>query len=333
MPPPPYWFGAKSTIAPLPLPREQPARLTLPADLPPGPIRWTVANANGAGLRTGIFWVGDGPEVARRGRRQGAAEAARTAGHGFRPAGTIEEVDRYRFTVAKAGPVTCELFARRLGVNLNAAVTIRDAAGRMVADAVDTEGEDAALTFIAAAGAEYTVSLHDIDFRGDRSFVYRLTLTPGPRILATIPAVGQRGKTRPVEFVGLGLASGQPKLESVVRPVTFPADPQQETFAYRLETPGGTTPAFAIPLSDREETLAGPGPERRLTLPAAVTGVLDQGRPRPVSAARARRATSGTWRWRPGGSARRSTWRWPSKAPTARNWPATTTCPARPTRA
>lgn len=277
VPPPPYWFGAKSTIAPLPLPREQSARLTLPANLPPGPMRWTVANACGAGLRTGIFWVGDGPEVLEE---AGGKEPQKLPALPVTVSGRlarIEEVDRYRFTVAKAGPVTCELFARRLGVNLNAAVTIRDASGRVVADAADTEGEDAVLTFVAAAGADYTVSVNDIDFRGDRSFIYRLTLTPGPRILAAIPAVGQRGKTVSVEFVGLGLASGQPKLESVARQVTFPAGPQEQTLAYRLETPWGTTPAFAIPLGDREETLVGPGPERRLTLPVAATGVLDQG--------------------------------------------------------
>jgi hypothetical protein len=45
--PPPYWFGPKAYITALPMPREIPARLTLPADLPPGPVRWQMANANG----------------------------------------------------------------------------------------------------------------------------------------------------------------------------------------------------------------------------------------------------------------------------------------------
>src|SRR5438876_7124902 len=38
IPPPPYWFGAKGRIAALPLPREVPAKLVLPADLPAGPL-------------------------------------------------------------------------------------------------------------------------------------------------------------------------------------------------------------------------------------------------------------------------------------------------------
>src|SRR5947209_2918908 len=45
-PPPPYWFGAKAGNTPMPFPREVPARLTIPADFPAGPVEWQVANAN-----------------------------------------------------------------------------------------------------------------------------------------------------------------------------------------------------------------------------------------------------------------------------------------------
>ncbi len=272
IPPPPYWFGPKGYIAPLPLPREIAAKITLPADLPPGPIRWTVAGASGAGTRTGIFWVGTGPEI---------LEAPTTKTPQLLPAlpvtvsgrlAKIEEVDRYRFAVPKDGPVTCEVIARKLGANVNAAVTIRDPAGRVVADAMDSEGQDLALTFRATANVEYTLSLHDLDFRGDRSFVYRLTLTPGPRVVATIPAVGKRGETRDVEFV-----VANPALESITRKITFPNDPKLSTFAYRLETPSGTTPLFDIPLGTSTETLA-TAPNQPLALPAAVTGVLEPGK-------------------------------------------------------
>lgn len=275
VPPPPYWFGAKSTIAPLPLPREQPAKLTLPADLPPGPVRWAVAGASGAGLKTGVFWVGAEPEVTEgRATKEPQNLPPLPVTVNGRLA-KIEEVDRYRFTVAKDGPVTLDVFARRLGVNMNAALAVRDARGQVVADAVDTDGQDLAVTFWATAGSEYTVSLHDLDFRGDRSFVYRLALTAGPRVTATVPAVGKRGETRDVEFVGYGVATGKPKLESVTRKVSFPADPKKESLAYRLETPFGAAPAFNVLLSDTAETVApatGPSP---LALPTAVTGVLD----------------------------------------------------------
>ncbi len=276
VPPPPFWFGAKSTsTAPL-LPRERAARFTLPADLPTGPIRWAVASASGAGAKTGLFWVGTEPEVnelpTTKVLQKLPALPVTVNGRLSR----VEEVDAYRFAVPKDGPVTCDLFARRLGVNIHAALSIRDAKGQMIADAVDTDGRDLALTFWANANIEYTVSLHDFDFRGDRSSVYRLSLTAGPRVVATIPAVGQRGATRDVEFVGYGLATGKPKLESLVRKVTFPADAKKLAFAYKLDTPFGSAPAFDILLSDTPESVASAAPVQVLALPAAITGVLRQ---------------------------------------------------------
>jgi len=276
VPPPPYWFGAKSTITPLPLPREQAARLTLPPGLPPGPVRWVVAGASGAGTKTGIFWVGADPEVAEApaGKVVQKLPALPITVNGR--LSRIEEVDRYRFEVAKGGPVTCEVYARRLGVNMNAALAIRDPRGQLVAEAVDTDGKDLAITFWANAGLEYMVSVNDFDFRGDRSFVYRLALTAGPQVVATIPAAGKRGETCAVEFVGLGLVSGKPKLESVSRKIAFPSDPKQDALAYRLETPWGTAPIFNIPLSNYLETLAAVDTVTTLTLPVAVTGVFDR---------------------------------------------------------
>src|SRR5882724_8598149 len=62
IPPPPYWFGAKGRLASLPLPREVPAKLIIPADVAPGPICWQAANANGC-TSAGVFIVGSGLEV------------------------------------------------------------------------------------------------------------------------------------------------------------------------------------------------------------------------------------------------------------------------------
>src|SRR5437868_582016 len=62
IPPPPYWFGAKGRLGSLPLPREVAAKITLPAGMPPGPVYWQAANANGATAAV-AFIVGDGPEV------------------------------------------------------------------------------------------------------------------------------------------------------------------------------------------------------------------------------------------------------------------------------
>ncbi len=281
--PPPYWFGPKAYITATPMAREVQARLTLPADLPPGPIRWQVANANGGSAGAGVFWVGSLPEVLEDDRASGGSNppgkiqllaSLPVAVHGR--LGKIEEVDRYRFRAPKTGPITCELFARRLGVNLHGILEVRDAANRLIADAADTEGMDLSVTFAAKADEEYILSLRDVDFRGDRSYGYRLEITPGPRVVAAMPTTGRRGETRSVEFVGQGIATGQMKLESVTRQVTFPAG-AADSLLYRLETPHGTAPAFRLFVSDRVETVAAPtASPRPLTLPAAITGCLER---------------------------------------------------------
>lgn len=270
LPPPPYWFGQKAFNPALPVPREVTAKLTIPAGFPPGPIRWQVANASGISA-AGTFIVGDETEIAKdeRAKETQKLGALPVTVHGRLI--KIEETDRYQFRVPKAGPVTIDLMARRLGANFLAVVEVRDGTGKLVADAVDSEGRDTSLTFTANATADYTVSVRDIDYRGHRSYVYRLTATAGPKVLAAIPAAGKRGETRAVEFVGIGVATGAPKLESVTKPVTFPAAPATH-FAYKLQTPAGDAAPFTLLVSDLAEKVE--AADRALTLPAAITGTF-----------------------------------------------------------
>lgn len=278
IPPPPYWFGARSKLGAVPLAREVPAKLTIPADMPPGIVYWQAANANG-GTATGMLVVGDGPEVVEDERRP---EAQALLALPVTVSGRLlknEEVDAYRFSVTKAGPVTCELFARRLGSNFHGFLEVRDKAGRVVADAADGEGEDVALTFAAEAGGEYVIHVRDIDHAGDHAYVYRLSVSPAPRVLAALPAAGRRGETRNVEFVGIGVATGAARLESVTKAVAFPADAAVTRLNYRLETPFGTAPPFRLFVSDLPETVDPPRTDdqpRVLAVPTAVTGVLDR---------------------------------------------------------
>lgn len=284
IPPPPYWFGPKGKIAALPLPREALVRVTIPADVPPGVVYWQAANANG-GTATGVMIVGDGPEVVEDERRPGPKALAELPVTVSGRISKIEEVDDYRFVAPQTGPITCDLAARRLGANFHGVIEVRDAQGKLVADAVDSEGEDVALTFAAAAGAAYHVRVRDLDYAGDRSYVYRLTVTAGPRVLAAIPTVGKRGETREVEFVGIGVASGVPRMESVKRQVTFPAAADAAALRYFLETPFGIAPAFSIPLGELPEAVDPPrgrgepgAKPTAMAAPGGVTGVLEHRR-------------------------------------------------------
>ncbi len=273
VPEPPYWFGAKGRGPAWPCAREFSARLTIPADVLPGLIRWQAANANGASP-VGLLQVGGGPEVVEDAKRKSAQVLPTLPVTVSGQIRRIEEIDRYQFSTPKTGPVTIELFARRLNSPLHGILKVRDASGRMVLDAADTEGRDLTVTLHAQADMKYELSLHDLDFAGDRSYVYRLQISPGPQVLAAYPAAGRRGEARSVEFVGIGLATGSDKLESVTRDVTFPAAAEAKTFAYSVETPWGTARPVTLQLSDVAEQLKPAAGESILNVPGAVTGSI-----------------------------------------------------------
>ena len=273
VPEPPFWFGAKGRGPAWPLPREFPARLTIPPDVSPGLVRWQAANANGASP-VGVLHVGDVPDVmedAKRKSPQLLPSLPVTVSGQIRK---IEEIDRYEFSVPKTGPVTIELLARQLGSPLHGMLQVRDAQGHAVVDVADTEGRDLTATFVAQTDAKYVVSLHDLDFAGDRSYVYRLTLAAGPQVLAAFPAAGRRGETRRVEFFGMGLATGAAQLESVARDVTFAAAADATSLAYRLETPAGAARPFTVLVGDFAEQIQMKVPNAADAPPLSVPGAI-----------------------------------------------------------
>jgi len=276
---PPYWFGPKGRAGALPIPREVAARITIPADMPPGPVLWQVANANGVSA-AGKFFVSTETEVIETRRRNEPQQLPTLPITVSGRLEKIQEVDRYRILAAKAGPVHCELFAKRLGSGFNSVLAIHDAEQQLIADSADTIGTDTGLIFAAQAGEEYIISVYDLDFRGNRAFVYRLHVSHGPQVIAAVPAVGQRGQTQQVQFFGYGVATGGSDLETVTQEVTFPGDAKLEQFDYRLDSPHGTSRPFQFRLSDTRQTTAPTTTNEqphRITVPAGVTGTLAAG--------------------------------------------------------
>jgi len=278
VPEPPYWFGKKARRGPFLLPRETRDKLTLPAAFPPGIVHWQAANANGATGR-GRFVVGENNEVLEIQTRKSPQELSALPVTISGRIQNIEDVDRYSFRAAKTGPITCRVAAQAIGSPLNAVVEVRDSDGRLIADAADTSGRDVLLTFAAIENSEYTISVFDVDFRGNRAFVYRLELIPGPGVLAAIPSAGNPGETNAVEFIGYGVATGSAKLESVTTNVTFPSKPAGERFRYSLQTAWGTASPFSFLISSLPESIEPADlaiAARKLSIPAAVTGVIEE---------------------------------------------------------
>ena len=272
---PPYWFGAKARGYAWPLPREFRARLTIPPEIDPGLIRWQVANANGVSP-SGVIHLGSLPEVVENSPRSGPQVLPELPVVVSGQIRRIEEVDRYVIRARQTGPIMIELLARSLTsptnqMSLHGVMQVHDDAGQLVRDCTASEGNDFITTFPAVADRKYQISLHDLDFAGDRSYVYRLMIQPGPPVLAAYPSAGKRGERRSVEFVGWGVATGAALLESVTREITFPADPTQDSFPYVLENPQGRSRPYSFVLSDLNELV---GVSEISELPAAVTGNL-----------------------------------------------------------
>ena len=253
IPPPPYWFGPRSGLPAMPIPREVRGQITVPAETPEGLVRWQVASANGSS-ETAIFYVSHSDELIERRSRDlpQRLESLPVAISGR--LSRLTEVDRYEFISDRDQIVSLDLMARRLGADMNPVLEVRDESGTLIASYTDTVGQDAALHFFASTGKLYTVSVFDLDFRGDRGFVYRLALKTGAKIHATIPACVQRGSTVELESLGVGLQTGAAKMESVKSTVAVPADPAITHFQHVLQTSTGEV-SFQIPVSDLPETV------------------------------------------------------------------------------
>ena len=278
VPEPPYWFGLKGFDPAYLIPRLFPAQINVPADHAAGLVHWQGANANGASS-TAVFFVSDRKEVVENRFRDDEVFSLTELPIGVSgQVRKISEVDRYRFTATKTGPVTLELMARRLGANFNAVLEVRDETGKLIIDAADTMGRDVAITFAATAQQRYTVRVFDMDFRGNRAYVYRLAVTEAPRVVTTVPAFGKAGETREVDFIGYGVATGGDQLESVRAAVAFDAAKsrvafgEQRVISHVLATKFGDV-AVEIPISNLTELIETQA-TALLPAPCAVTGTL-----------------------------------------------------------
>jgi hypothetical protein len=283
LPPPPYWFGPRAITSAPHVPREVPGRVAVAGEASERLVRWQVANANGSS-GTAMLLLSRGREIIES-RSRDLPQRIDTLPVGVSGRlGRFTEVDRYEFVADRHGLVTVEQWARRLGADFNGVIAARDAKGTLLADYSDTPGKDGAITFAVRKGESYTVSLHDADFRGDRAYVYRLAMRYGPRVLCTIPAQVRRGASQEVEFVGIGVASGNPQVESLRSRIETPSDAGSTTFTHRLQTAGGEVDVI-IPLTDWDEisretiTASKEAATQPLPAPIGITGRIAASEP------------------------------------------------------
>ena len=283
----------------------------------PGTVHWQVANANG-GSNVGRIIVSDLREVVEPEKHGDLIDAGSAPLAVSGRINRITEVDRYKFTVSAAGLTRVQL-DDRLGTPFRALLTIRDSSDRIVIEEADTTGDGGDLVFEAKVGETYTLSLNEVDWGGDRSYVYRVAITQSPAILTTLPVVAQLKGSRPVELIGWGLATGAAKLESFKTTINVPERVQGETFTTTADTPRGKLPV-TIAVDDRanavrDESSAGVSKPQLVAIGAAITGVFDtmlggQSFPQHRYAFSAEKGRTLRFRARSSDSVRWSTRRW-----------------------
>jgi hypothetical protein len=277
-PGPPHWFGPKAGNKAFMVPREVTVRLTIPENMPPGPIGWRAANANGVSppLELLVTDSHDAIEEELGSSNDSPQQLPTLPCTVFGRLKQKEEVDQYRFVSPVDGLITCSVSSQGFGFGLNAAVMIYDDAGNLISDAADTQGQGLRTTLAVKSGAEYLVTLSDIDYRGNRSMVYRLSFETTPRVVATVPAAGQRGASQKITLIGYGLKTGAPVIESVERDILFAGDTVGVQSSVEFNTPAGTV-RHKIPLSDHAELIEqrDEGQTQTVALPGAVTGRLE----------------------------------------------------------
>lgn len=236
VPPPPYWFGEKGRLSAFPIPRETSASVKVAEAAPgiaPGIALWQVANANGVSAPAPIY-LSDVQELREeRWRSQPQLLPILATGEAYGVSGRlmrIAEVDAYEFRVAESTEVHLDLMARRLGADFHAVVTIEDSQGIAMVDAADTLGKDVQASFVARPEETYLIKLHDVDYRGNRAFVYRFGLAAGARVHTHLPTRGAPGHLERLRCLGPQL-----DLETTVRC----GDDAAGFVSHEVETPHG----------------------------------------------------------------------------------------------
>ena len=247
---PNVWF--EGPLIPLPdsqlaedYPQDYATQLEIAPDAPLGTSYWRLSTSQGA-TATRRFVIGDLPEIVEEEIDGEPVPVAVTLPVTIN--GRIfprEDVDVWSFSARAGQTVWAEVCASRLGSPLDARLEIRDSKGQKLAEAIGNPASEARLSFTAPADGTYHVRIHDINFGGLQTYVYRLSLGTGPHVAAIFPLGGKRGETTRVELSGSGVP-GEPVT------VALPSA-DLSVYAHRFDVGGQLTNPVLIELDDLAE--------------------------------------------------------------------------------
>lgn len=244
------WFEGPIILKPLSqgsedYPKDHAGTVEIAADAPLGVRYWRLWTSQGA-VEGKPFIIGDLPEIVEQEIDGRAVPVSVTLpvtinGRMF----PREDIDIWEFDADADQPVTCEVFASRMGSPLNSRLEVYGPNGRLVAENYDHFSNDSFVQFRAEKAGTYRVHIHDSAFQGLQNFIYRLTITSGTNIDRVFPLGGRIGEK--TAFEAASQDTPNRKIE-----VELPATENGEHLLY-LPLGESLSNAVTIDLSDLDE--------------------------------------------------------------------------------
>ena len=157
-------------------------KLTIPADLPAGPLALSVVTPDGTTAPRELR-VLDAANCTDEKEPNGSLREAQPIELGKTLRGTIKEdkdVDVFQFTGKSGQHIAAEIFAARGASLLDSLLTLLDARGHQLACADDSLTHDSQLTLTLPADGRYFLIMQDAHDRGGAWHGYELTVKETP---------------------------------------------------------------------------------------------------------------------------------------------------------
>ena len=174
------------------------------------------------------------------------------------------DADYFRFTATKGQELAVQVLTG--SSKLEPVLELTDADGRVL-----EESGKGLLGYRFEAAGTYALGIRDKDFRGGADFTYRVSAGPFPLVLGISPLSVERGKTSPVQLLGVNL--GAKSIVSVTVPPDAAIDKKLNVLLPELaEKPLGTVQVLVNEFPQVGVT----NDKAVIAVPGSATGIVDQ---------------------------------------------------------
>ncbi len=186
--------------------KERQFRLTIAADVPPGTYDVRLAGRFGVS-NPRLFSVSHGlTDVALKRPADLAAPQVIAVNSAVNGTCDSNREHVFRFPAKKGQRVVVECQAGKLDSQMDATLTLTNAAGKPLVSNGDYYGRDPLVDFVAPEDGDYLVKLHDLSYRG--GYPYRLIVSDRPQVENVFPRAVQAGQATEVIAYGRNLGPG-----------------------------------------------------------------------------------------------------------------------------